>query len=167
LRDRASNERLWQGIQQGIIKCVGSDLAPTTLEMKGDDIWNAPMGLGNNSELLLPVLLSEGVNKGRITLEKLTEVCSYNPASVFGLLPNKGRLAVGADADIVIVDLEEERTVSVDSLRTMCDWSIYDGWTLKGWPTHTVLRGQVIVEDGEPVALSAGQGKYVPRKVSA
>jgi len=164
LRDRASNERLWEGIQQGIIKCVGSDLAPTTLEMKGDDIWNAPMGLGNTSELLLPIMLSEGVNKGRISLEKLTEVCSYNPASVFGLLPDKGKLAVGADADIVIVDLEEERTVSVDSLRTMCDWSIYDGWKLKGWPTHTVLRGQVIMEDGEPLDLNPGQGKYVPRK---
>src|SRR3990172_8213186 len=164
LRDRASNRRLWEGIQQGIIKCVGSDLAPTTLEMKGDDIWNAPMGLGNISELLLPIMLSEGVNKGRISLERLTEVCSYNPASVFGLLPDKGTLAVGADADIVIVDLEEERTVSVDSLRTMCDWSIYDGWTLKGWPTHTVLRGQVIMEDGEPLNLNPGQGKYVPRK---
>ncbi|MFT5133275.1 MAG: dihydropyrimidinase, partial [Gammaproteobacteria bacterium] len=167
LRDRASNERLWEGIQQGIIKCVGSDLAPTTLEMKGDDIWNAPMGLGNVSELLLPIMLSEGVNKGRITLEKLTEVCSYNPASVFGVLPDKGQLAVGADADIVIVDLEEERTVSVDALRTMCDWSIYDGWTLKGWPTHTILRGQVIMEDGEPLSLNPGQGKYVPRKTAA
>ena len=166
LRDRASNARLWEGIQQGIIKCVGSDLAPTTLEMKGDDIWNAPMGLGNISELLLPIMLSEGVNKGRISLEKLTEVCSYNPASVFGLLPDKGTLAVGADADIVIVDLEEERTVAVDSLRTMCDWSIYDGWTLKGWPTHTVLRGQVIMEDGEPLNLNPGQGKYVPRKTA-
>jgi dihydropyrimidinase len=167
LRDRASNERLWQGIQQGIIKCVGSDLAPTTLAMKGDDIWNAPMGLGNNSELLLPVMLSEGVNKGRISLEKLTEVCSHNPASVFGLLPDKGVLAAGADADIVIVDLEEERTVSAEALRTMCDWSIYDGWKLKGWPTHTILRGQVIVEDGQPVELRPKQGKYVPRKTMA
>jgi dihydroorotase-like cyclic amidohydrolase len=167
LRDRASNERLWEGIQQGIIKCVGSDLAPTTLEMKGDDIWNAPMGLGNNSELLLPVMLSEGVNKGRISLEKLTEVCSYNPASVFGLLPDKGTLSVGADADIVVVDLEQERTVSVDALRTMCDWSIYDGWTLKGWPTHTVLRGRVIMDDGEPLDLDPGQGRYVPRKLSS
>jgi D-hydantoinase len=167
LRDRASNERLWEGIQQGIIKCVGSDLAPTTLEMKGDDIWNAPMGLGNVSELLLPIMLSEGVNKGRISLEKLTEVCSYNPASIFGVLPEKGLLEAGADADIVIVDLEEERTVSADSLRSMCDWSIYDGWTLKGWPTHTILRGQVILDDGEPVSRGPGQGKYIPRKAAA
>lgn len=167
LRDRASNERLWEGIQQGIIKCVGSDLAPTTLEMKGDDIWNAPMGLGNVSELLLPIMLSEGVNKGRISLEKLTEVCSYNPALIFGVLPDKGKLEAGADADIVIVDLEEERTVSTDSLRSMCDWSIYDGWTLKGWPTHTVLRGRVILDDGEPVSRGPGQGKYIPRKFAA
>lgn len=167
LRDKASNERLWEGIANGTIKCVGSDLAPTTLEMKGDDIWNAPMGLGNVSELLLPIMLSEGVNKGRISLEKLTEVCSYNPATTFGVSDRKGKLEVGADADVVIVDLEEERTVSADSLRSMCDWSIYDGWSLKGWPTHTIIRGQVVMEDGEPLELESGQGTYIPRDTAA
>ena len=137
LRDKAANARLWEGIADGTIQCVGSDLAPTTLEMKGDDIWNAPMGLGNTSELLLPVLLSEGVNKGRISLEKVAEVCALNPARVFGVLPRKGQLTAGADADIVIVDLDKEVTVKTENLRSMCDWSIYDGWTLKGWPTHT------------------------------
>ena len=163
LRDKASNNRLWEGIAEGIIKCVGSDLAPTTLEMKGEDIWNAPMGLGNTSELLLPIMLSEGVNKGRISLEQVTEVCALNPAEVFGISPRKGRLAVGADADIVIVDLDKEVTVNTENLRSMCDWSIYDGWTLKGWPTHTILRGHVIVEDGEPNALQPEQGIYISR----
>ena len=163
LRDKASNNRLWEGIAEGIIKCVGSDLAPTTLEMKGEDIWNAPMGLGNTSELLLPIMLSEGVNKGRISLEQVAEVCALNPAGVFGISPRKGRLAVGADADIVIVDLDKEVTVKTENLRSMCDWSIYDGWTLKGWPTHTILRGHVIVEDGEPNALQPEQGIYISR----
>lgn len=165
LRDKASNERLWEGLRDGIIECVGSDLAPTTLEMKGDNIWEAPMGLGNNSELLLPVLLSEGVNKGRISLEQVARICALNPARVFGLAPDKGRLEEGADADVIIIDLNERRTVSADSLRSMCDWSIYDGWELQGWPTHTIVRGQVIVEDGEPVADGAGRGRYIPRRL--
>lgn len=163
LRDKASNERLWEGLAQGIIKCVGSDLAPTTLAMKGNNIWEAPMGLGNNSELLLPVLLSEGVNKGRLSVEKVVEICCENPARTFGVYPRKGSLEVGADADLVIVDLEKKQTVETGKLRTMCDWSIYDGWQLTGWPVHTILRGQVIVEDGEPAARVAQQGRYIPR----
>ncbi|OGT81356.1 MAG: hypothetical protein A3H91_13525 [Gammaproteobacteria bacterium RIFCSPLOWO2_02_FULL_61_13] len=165
LRDKACNERLWDGLASGVIRCVGSDLAPTTLAMKGENIWEAPMGLGNNSELLLPVLLSEGVNKGRLTLEKVVEVCSANPARAFGVYPRKGSLEVGADADVVVVDLEKKVKVSVDRLRSMCDWSIYDGWELKGWPVHTVLRGQVIVENGEPRPRAARQAQYIPRVI--
>ncbi|MDH3692440.1 MAG: amidohydrolase family protein, partial [Gammaproteobacteria bacterium] len=163
LRDKQCNERLWEGIENGLIQCVGSDLAPTTLEMKGDDIWNAPMGLGNTSELILPVMLSEGVNKGRIGLEKVTEVCSYNPAQVFGVGHRKGSIEIGLDADIVIVDLNKKKTVSPDTLHSMCDWTIYDGWELTGWPTHTILRGQVIVEHGEPRPKAVDQGNYIPR----
>jgi len=165
LRDRKSNERLWEGIRTGVIQTVGSDLAPTTLEMKGHNIWEAPMGLGNNSELLLPVMLSEGVRKDRISLTKVVEVCCYNPARIFGVYPQKGNLEVGADADIVIVDLEKTVTVSPDALHSMCDWTIYDGWELTGWPTHTILRGRVIVEDGKPLPYDPDQqGKYVPRQ---
>lgn len=163
LRDRQANERLWEGLRDGQISCVGSDLAPATLEMKGDDIWNAPMGLGNNSELILPVMLSEGVHKGRIDLQKVTEVCAYNPARIFGVGHRKGDIEPGLDADLVLVDLEAEKSVSPDALHSMCDWTIYDGWTLKGWPTHTILRGEVIVEDGEPRSRTAGQGQYLPR----
>lgn len=163
LRDRQSNERLWEGIELGLIQCVGSDLAPTTLEMKGDDIWNAPMGLGNTSELILPVMLSEGVHKGRIGLEKVVEVCSYNPARVFGVGHRKGGIEVGLDADIVIVDMDRKITVRPDTQRSMCDWTIYDGWELTGGPTHTILRGEIIVEDGEPRRREAGQASYIAR----
>lgn len=163
LRDRQSNERLWEGIELGLIQCVGSDLAPTTLEMKGDDIWNAPMGLGNTSELILPVMLSEGVHKGRIGLEKVVEVCSYNPARIFGVGHRKGGIEVGLDADIVIVDMDRKITVRADTQRSMCDWTIYDGWELTGGPVHTILRGEIIVEDGEPRRREAGQASYIAR----
>lgn len=161
LRDRAANARLWEGIRQGIITTIGSDLAPTTRAMKGENIWEAPMGLGNNSELLLPVMLSEGVNAGRIGLERVVEVCSYNPARVFGAFPRKGQIEVGADADLVIVDLEKKKKVAVSELKTMCDWSIYDGWELTGWPTHTIMRGRIIVADGEPLPRVDGQARQV------
>ncbi|MGH8248646.1 MAG: dihydroorotase, partial [Gammaproteobacteria bacterium] len=163
LRDRSSNERLWEGIRRSLIQCIGSDLAPATLAMKGDSIWEAPMGLGNISELLLPVMLSEGVNKGRISLEKVVEVCAYNPARVFGIFPRKGNIEVGADADIVVVDLAKTMTVSPRTLHSMCDWSIYDGWKFTGWPVYTILRGEVIVENGEPRPRAPGQGSYIPR----
>lgn len=166
LRDKASNQRLWEGLRDGIIECIGSDLAPTTLAMKGDNIWEAPMGLGNTSELLLPILLSEGVGKGRLSLEQVARITSANPARVFGLGKRKGTLEAGADADIVVVDLDKRKKISPATLHSMCDWTIYDGWELKGWPTHTVLRGQVIVEDGEPLPIDpAGQGRYVPRHI--
>lgn len=164
LRDKHCNEGLWEGIKNGQIQCIGSDLAPTTLEMKGDDIWNAPMGLGNVSELILPIMLSEGVHKGRISIEKVVEICSQNPARIFGVYPQKGSLEVGSDADIAIVDMEKQKTVSPDTLYSMCDWTIYDGWTLTGWPTHTILRGNIIVENGEPKALQLQQANYLARK---
>lgn len=162
LRDRASNEQLWEGIRSGVITVLGSDLAPTTLEAKGNNIWEAPMGLGNNSELILPVMLSEGVNKGRISFEKAVEVCSYNPAKVFGLFPQKGNMNVGADADIVIADLEKIVTVSPNMLHSLCDWTIYDGWKFTGWPVYTILGGKVIVEEGKPLESPRG-GKYIYR----
>jgi len=165
LRDKSSNLRLWEGIQRGIIRCVGSDLAPTTLAMKGDNIWEAPMGLGNISELLLPVMLSEGVNKGRISLEKVVEVCCCNPARVFGVFPRKGNLDIGADADVVVVDMEKKVRVTPKSLHSMCDWTIYDGWEFTGWPTHTILGGNIVVENGQPLPRKPGQGRYIPRSI--
>ncbi len=111
-------------------------------------------------------MLSEGVNKDRVTLQKVVEVCSYNPARVFGAYPSKGNLDVGADADVVIVDLDKKRTVSNAMLHSMCDWTPYDGRELTGWPTHTILRGQLIVEDGEPLTEIDGRGRQVRRRSS-
>ncbi len=162
LRSASDNERLWEGIRNGQITTIGSDLAPSTLEMKGDNIWEAPMGLGNNSPMILPVLLSEGVNKGRISLQKLVEICAYNPAQIFNV-PQKGNLVVGNDADIVLVDLEKKVTVDGKNLNSMCGWSIYDGWEFTGWPVMTILRGEVLVEDGKPVGKQGG--RYLPRSL--
>lgn len=162
LRDKKSNLRLWQGIKEGVIDCLGSDHAPIKLEKKGKDIWEAPMGLGNLTEMILPVMLSEGVNKRRLSLEKVVEVCCQNPARVFGLYPRKGAIAAGSDADLVIIDLDKKVRLSMGQLHSLSDWSIYDGWEFKGWPVLTMRRGQVIVEEGEVIG-KRGTGKYLPR----
>ena len=162
LRDKESNELLWEGISKGIIDSIGSDHAPYKREQKGTNVWDAPPGLGNVTEMILPVLLSEGVNKGRISIEKLVELCCYRTAKIFGLYPRKGGIVVGADADLVLLDMNEKRKVSAKNLHSLCDWSLYEGWEFKGWPVSTFLRGQLVAKDGEVLA-KPGTGQWVPR----
>jgi dihydropyrimidinase len=110
-------------------------------------------------------MLSEGVNKGRISMEKLVEVCCHNPAKVLGIHPQKGTIAVGSDADLVIVDLDESRSVKVENLHTASDFTPYEGRELKGWPVLTMVGGNIVMEDGE-ITGKPGVGKYIPRKFS-
>ncbi len=164
LRDKYSIERLWQGIRDGWVSTLASDFATMTVKAKGNDIWNTTSGIGSLSEMILPVMLSEGVNKGRISLEKVTEVCSYNAARIFGRFPQKGTIAVGSDADFVIVDLKKKVKVTPELLHTppdVCDYTIYDGWEFVGWPVCTILRGNVIVEDGKIIG-TPGNAKWIP-----
>jgi dihydroorotase (multifunctional complex type) len=156
LRDSKSNERLWKGLQDGIIELVGTDDSPRKLSEKQGTIWDVPPGLGNLSELLLPVLFSEGVSKGRLSLEQLACITSYNPAKILGLFPKKGGILVGSDADLVLVDPQKRVVLSPDMLHSRSDYSIYDGWEFTGWPTCTIRRGEVIVDDGQVVAKPGG-----------
>ena len=116
-------------------------------------------------------MLSEGVNKGRITLQRLVEVCSYNPARILGLHPQKGLLALGSDADLLVVDLEKKCKVTNDMIYCGAGWSIYEGWEIKGWPVMTILRGQVMMEwpDGAPRPKIVREpiGRYIPRKLAS
>ncbi len=150
LRESEDSNALWEGLSTGVLSTVGSDHAPTSLRHK-KDIWSATVGMPG-IETSLPALLSEGVNKGRMTLERLVEVTAFQPARIFGLYPKKGILAVGADADITVIDLE--KTVVVDANKNLhqgSDYSPFDGETLKGWPVLTVLRGQVAMEEDEVI----------------
>lgn len=163
LRNKQDIEKLWWGIQRGFVHCIGTDHCASI--GKGTlDIWSAPAGLPG-LETLLPVMLSEGVNKGRISMEKLIEVCCYNPAKVIGVFPQKGTIAVGSDADLVIVDLDETKVVKAENLHTACDFTPYEGRELKGWPVLTMVGGHVVMENGEIVG-KPGIGKYIPRKLS-
>jgi dihydroorotase-like cyclic amidohydrolase len=115
-------------------------------------------------------MLTEGVHKNRISLEKLVEVCCENPARIFGIYPKKGTISVGSDADFVVVDLQRAMKVHRDMIYSSAGWSIWEGQELKGWPVMTILRGQVIMEwpEGSPRAKILGEkslGRYIPRKL--
>ena len=152
---------MWEALASGLIDVVGADNASTTAAAKEGSIWETPRG-GPGSGTILPLILSEGVNKGRISLERAVEVTSSNAAHIFGLYPQKGALHVGSDADLLIVDLELTKTVTTDLMQTWSDYNLYEGVELTGWPVLTMLRGEVIVRDFE-LQVKPGFGKFVHR----
>ena len=165
LRGPDDLEALWDAIADGTVDAIGSDHAPRLGDRKQGTVWTASPGQPN-MPLILPVLLGEGVNKRGLPLERVAEVTAANPARIFGLWPQKGSLRVGADADLVIADLDAERTVTPASLQGRADYSIYDGMTLRGWPQTTMLRGAVVSRDGQVVSRP-GQGRFIHRTLPA
>jgi len=160
LRDEESIQRLWQGLREGTIECLGTDHCTYTREMK-QDMWTAPSGIPG-MEYFLTLMLSEGVNKGRITLERLVEVCCYNNARIFGIYPQKGTITVGADADLVIIDLNKKAKLSAKTSHQLTDFCPYEGWEVKGGPILTMVRGNIVAEGGKLTA-QPGVGRYIPR----
>ncbi|MFQ5426597.1 MAG: dihydroorotase family protein [Gaiellales bacterium] len=161
IRSADDREALMAGLAAGEIDAVGSDHVAVTRAGKAGSVWDARLGFPGVATVL-PALLSYGVNSGRLTLADVAGVTATRPASIFGL-ERKGQLVPGRDADFVVVDLEAERTVDAALLGSASDFSIYEGRSLKGWPTVTVSRGKVIARDGELVG-SEGQGRYVRRR---
>lgn len=160
IRYRDDNDALWEGIRTGVIDCVGSDHSSCALKHK-NEFWSATVGF-SGVQTILPVMLSEGVNKRRITIEKVAEVCSYNAAKTFGLFPQKGMIQVGADADLVLVDLSLEKTVHADDLYHISDFTPFEGLSFKGWPIATFLRGKLVAQEGRIIS-GGGVGKYISR----
>ena len=164
LRDRADQEKLWAALADGTLDTIGSDHVPWTSEEKclGEDagIWKGKPGFGSMGATLA-ILLSEGVNKGRITMEQLVKVTAENTARVLGIYPRKGVLAPGSDADIVIVDPQKEWVFTAGALQSRTDYTIYEGMTVKGKAVKTFVRGRLIAADGALVA-DTPSGRYVP-----
>jgi len=161
-KSREHNEKLWDALNEGTVKCIGSDHAPCAKKHK-TDFWEAWVGVAG-IQTLLPVMLSEGVNKKRISINKLVEVCSYNTARTFGLFPAKGIIGVGADADLVILDMESTSVVHADNLYHISDFSLFEGKELTGRPVLTMVRGTTIMEDSE-ITAKAGTGNFIPRRI--
>jgi len=158
IREPEDNRALWQALSDGTIDVVATDHAPVPRELK-KNLWDATPGIPG-AEMFLPLMLSEGVNKGKISLEKLVEVCCYRPAKQFGLAPRKGTLAIGSDADLVLIDLEKEAVVPQKPVYSNADYSLIAGRKLKGWPVLTMLNGRIVALDGKVVAETA-EGKYI------
>jgi len=172
LRDRATHETLWQALASGAIDCIGSDHVAhhrTRESMETGNVWTTISGFPSRVEGMLPMILSEGVNKGRISIERVAQVASEAPARIFGLYPKKGVIIPGADADLIVVDLKRRATVTKQLLHTVTPWSIYEGWDVTGWPVMTLVRGNVVMEwpDGAPRAnvTDAAPGRYVTRQL--
>ena len=149
----------------GLVQVVATDHCPFRWEQKlmgKDDFSKIPNGhpaIENRMELLF----SEGVDKGRITLNKYVEVTSTNPAKIFGMFPRKGTIAVGSDADIVIFDPNEKHTLSSKTHHMNVDYSGYEGWEVKGKVKTVLLRGKVAIENNE-CKLEKGYGEFIKRK---
>ena len=165
LRDKWDQEKLWEGLQDGTINNLGADHSTVVpkLDKVANGIWDAIPGFPMTG-CILPVMLDVAVHAGRLTLERLVELTSYNVARAYGLLPCKGDIAPGYDADIVLVDLEKVRHVTPDIWHSAADWSLYDGWDLKGWPVRTMVRGVTVALDGEVVGHQE-HGQYIPRDI--
>jgi dihydropyrimidinase len=114
----------------------------------------------------LELLYSEGVKKGRISLNKFVELTSTNPAKIYGMFPQKGTIAVNTDADIVIFDPEERHTISADTHHHNCDYSGYEGWNVTGKCKTVLVRGKVAIENDE-IKLDKGYGKFIKRGPSS
>jgi dihydropyrimidinase len=165
VEDRAA---LWEGLRPGgAIETVGSDHCPFPSSQKDwgeDDFTKIPNGVPG-TEAIIPILYSEGVKKGRISMFDMVRVTSESPARRFGLGPSKRPISIGADADLVVIDPDKRVRMSADVLHTKIDYSIYDHITTEGYPVLTVSRGEVVMEDGEFVG-KRGRGQFIPRSAA-
>lgn len=162
IKKKEDAEALWKGVNDGTIDLVASDHCAYYRKDKdrgAKSVFATPPGIPG-LETMLPLLLSEGVNKSRISLERLTQLMCEAPARIFGLYPRKGTINQGADADMTIVDLKQRHTINAERFECAGDFSPFDGWKLRGAPVVTIVRGHVIAESGHIVG-SPGFGRLI------
>lgn len=173
-RDAAAQEAIWEGLRDGTFDIFSSDHAPFMFDGPNDTGKDNPRARTNfkwvpngipGVETRLPILFSEGVSKGRISLERFVALTSTNPAKLYGLYPRKGSIMVGGDADLVLWDAGRETVITQQKLHHGADYTPFEGLAVKGWPVMTLLRGQVVAEDGD-VRGAMGRGEYITRSHS-
>jgi len=165
LRSKNDIASLWVALRNGVIDTIGTDHVANVLNLKyGEkkDIWSALAGFPGVATML-PVLLHYGVNSGRISIESVAELASYNASKIFGMYPKKGTIQKNSDADLVVIDLDLARKVNPDVLQSSSDYSIYDDYTLQGWPVITISRGAIIMENGVVNEDKIGHGEFIKR----
>ncbi len=183
VRTKADNAALWEAVRSNSLQAVSTDHCPFLYdgtkdiqyegkpykipgkELGKDDFSKIPNGLPCIEDRM-PILWTYGVGEGRISMNRLVELCCTNPAKIFGLYPTKGTLAVGADADIVIWDPNKKKTMSASNSHQRTDYNLYEGWELKGLPERVFRRGELLV-DGDKWNGKPGSGKWVARAAHA
>jgi dihydropyrimidinase len=165
IRSREHQDALWSALRTGDLQVVGSDHAPFTLavrrELGGGDFSKIPNGVAG-IEQIRPFLWSEGVKKGRLSVERFVALTATNPARAFGLWPRKGGVVVGGDADLVIWDPDVRRAMSLETTHSACDYCLYDGLVAEGGAATTLSRGEAVWHDGV-LNATPGRGQFVKR----
>lgn len=162
MHEQENMDRMWELIGKGYVDTIGSDHSPyeTSEKVAGEsNIWASPNGIPG-IEVEMACFLN-GVSQGRLTLESVVKMTSYNPAQIYGL-PNKGRIEVGYDADLVLVDMNLEKEFSKNDIKAKNNWSPYLGRRFKGWPVLTIVRGTVVADNGK-LMIPEGYSRYIQR----
>jgi len=154
VRDKAHRAGIWAGVDNGVADILGSDHAPHTREEKLKPYPQSPSGM-TGVQTLVPIMLDH-VSAGRMSLERFVDMTSAGPNRLFGIA-NKGRIAVGYDADLTVVDLKRRETITNDKVASKAGWTPYDGVSVTGWPVGTVIRGNRVMWEGELVTPASGK----------
>jgi len=166
LREKKNQPKLWDGLVHDHLQVVSTDHCPFCFadqkQLGKDDFTKIPNG-GPGVENRMQLLYHFGVNAGKISLERFVEITSTAPARIFGLYPRKGVLQKGADADIVLWDPNAEHLISAATHHMRCDFSLFEGWKVKGNASKVFSRGELVVDDGSYIAAT-GRGKYLRRE---
>jgi dihydroorotase len=154
IREERHREALWKAVSEGIVDVLGSDHAPHTLEEKAKPYPESPSGM-TGVQTIVPIMLNH-VHDGRLSLLRLVDLMAHGPARIYNLR-NKGRLAVGYDADFTIVDTKAERIINNHWIASRSGWTPYDGMKVTGWPSATIIRGHVVMREDELLNSPLGE----------
>ncbi len=166
VKGKEDSERLWQAVADGDVSTIATDTCTFTTKQKAmweGDFTKIPFGLPG-VETLLPLIYTQGVGKKRISESQLVSRLCTNPSKLMGLYPEKGTIAVGSDADLVVFDPLKKVTLSHKNLQTNCDWSPYENFELVGYPEITISRGVIVAQEGKFVG-SSDHGKFIKRHI--
>ena len=166
IRTEQDTKAVWKALAGNRIDTIGTDHVANQLKLKlgGEDVWGTLAGFPGIGTVM-PILLNDGINQNKISLEQLVKFTSYNAARIFGMYPQKGSLEPNSDADITMIDLKREKKVTSDLFGGFSDYIVYEGRNLKGWPVKTIVRGKLVAEDFEVVG-KLGHGKLVTRSIN-
>jgi dihydroorotase len=154
VRDAAHRAGIWTGLTNGVVDVLGSDHAPHTREEKAKAYPASPSGM-TGVQTLVPIMLDH-VNAGRLTLLRFVDLTSAGPARLFGIA-RKGRIAVGYDADVTVIDLKRRETITDKWVASRAGWTPYDGVKVTGWPVGTIIRGRKVMWDGDLTTPAQGE----------